>query len=120
MPTSLAAPNEFFKTAFLPLHKRAFGMAAGVVAALVVFLLTAVDIVLHPQPSIDLSLLNEYFAGYAVSWTGAFVGAGWAAFTGFVIGWFFAFSRNLLLAIMVFIVRTRAELSQTRDFLDHI
>jgi hypothetical protein len=36
------------------------------------------------------------------------------------MGWFLAFCRNLLLAVKLFVVRTRAELSQTRDFLDHI
>jgi hypothetical protein len=39
---------------------------------------------------------------------------------GFVAGWFFAFCRNLVLAFSVFLIRARAELNQTRDFLDHI
>jgi hypothetical protein len=55
-----------------------------------------------------------------VSWTGLFVGMGWGFVVGFVGGWFFAFCRNLALAISIFITRTRAELAQTRDFLDHI
>jgi hypothetical protein len=36
------------------------------------------------------------------------------------MGWFVAFCRNLAIATSIFITRTRAELSQTRDFLDHI
>ena len=28
--------------------------------------------------------------------------------------------RNLVLAISLFVIRTRAELAQTRDFLDHV
>jgi hypothetical protein len=37
-----------------------------------------------------------------------------------VVGWFFAFCRNLALAVSAFIVRTRAELREVRGFLDHI
>jgi hypothetical protein len=120
----MTTPNNVSKepltAAFLPLHKLAFGMATGVAAALLLFLLTALNIVLNPRPGIDLGLLREYFAGYSVTWPGAFIGAAWAGFAGFVMGWFLAFGRNLLLAVMLVVVRTRAELSQTKDFLDHI
>jgi hypothetical protein len=51
---------------------------------------------------------------------GAFVGLGWGFATGFVAGWFFAFCRNLIVAASVFLIRAKAELSETRDFLDHI
>jgi hypothetical protein len=106
--------------AFLPLHKRAFGMATGTVAAVVVFLATAIYIMRGSPPEIRLALLSQYFAGYSATWLGAFIGAAWAGFVGFVMGWFLAFTRNLLLTVKLFVVRTRAELSQTRDFLDHI
>jgi hypothetical protein len=39
---------------------------------------------------------------------------------GFTGGWFVAFCRNLAIAISVFVTRTRAELAETREFLDHI
>ncbi len=48
------------------------------------------------------------------------IGAGWGFVVAFVAGWFFAFCRNAALAITAFAIRTRAELMQTRDFLDHI
>lgn len=112
--------HELLAIAFLPLHKRAFGIAAGAAAAIVTFLATAVYLLRDPHPGFELELLSEYFAGYSVSWRGAFVGAAWAGFVGFVLGWFLAFCRNLLLAVQLLVLRTRAELSQTRDFLDHI
>jgi hypothetical protein len=37
-----------------------------------------------------------------------------------VAGWFFAFSRNLVLAAWLFVTRARSELAATREFLDHI
>jgi hypothetical protein len=120
MTTPEPASSESLPAAFLPLHKRAFGTATGTAAAIVVFLVTAVYLVRGSPPDLHLGLLSQYFAGYTETWSGALVGAAWAGFVGFVMGWFVAFARNMLLAIMLVVVRTRAELSQTRDFLDHI
>jgi hypothetical protein len=91
-----------------------------VVAAIVVFLATAIYLIRNPQPGFDLGLLAQYFAGYSVSWPGALIGAAWAGFSGFVLGWFLAFSRNFLVGVTLFVVRRRAEWDQTKDFLDHL
>ena len=72
---------------FAPLDKRAFGAAIGVVAALAVGGLTALHLVVSPQPGIDLWLLSQYFAGYTVTWMGVVVGAAWGFATGFCAGW---------------------------------
>ena len=106
--------------AFAPLHKRAFGMAIGTATGLVVFAMTVVCVLRPPDPAFDLGLLSNYFAGYTVSWPGAFLGLGWGFVSGFVAGWFLAFCRNLMIAISTFLIRTRAQLAQSRDFLDHI
>lgn len=106
--------------AFAPLHKRAFGMAVGLTAGLAVLSLTAFHLIVRPAEAIDIGLLRQFFQGYSVSWPGALIGFAWGFFAGFVAGWFTAFSRNLFLATWIFIGRTKAELSATRDFLDHI
>lgn len=106
--------------AFAPLDKRAFGIAIGVATGLVVFGVTAVYLVRSPADGFQLGLLRQYFYGYRVSWSGAIIGFGWGMLTGFVAGWFFAFCRNLVVAVSVLVIRARAELRQTRDFLDHI
>ena len=107
--------------AFSPIHKRAIGIAIGSAAGLMVAALTLFHVLVPgASESVNLMLLAEYFYGYTVSWSGSLVGFAWAAFVGFVGGWFLAFSRNLILAMMVFVGRTRAELAATRDFLDHI
>jgi len=67
-----------------------------------------------------LELLATYFTGYSVSWGGVLVGGGWGFLVCFVAGWFVAFCRNMALAITAFSIRTRAELQETREFLDHI
>ncbi len=105
---------------FAPLDKRAFGVAIGVAVGLVIFSVTAIDLAFHSSPWPGLSLLNQYFAGYSVTWAGAFIGLAWGFALGFCAGWFVAFVRNLVLAISLFVLQTRAELSETRDFLDHI
>ena len=105
---------------FAPLDKRAFGVAIGVAVGLVIFAITAIDLAFHSSPWPGLSLLNQYFAGYSVTWAGAFIGLAWGFAVGFCAGWFVAFVRNLVLAISLFVLQTRAELGETRDFLDHI
>ena len=104
---------------FAPLDKRAFGVAIGTVTALGIFAATAVDL-LRGIPWRALRLLSAYFVGYQLTWRGALIGLLWGFAVGFCAGWFVAFTRNLALAISLFIIRTRAELDTTRDFLDHI
>lgn len=106
--------------AFAPMHKRAFGVATGTAGALVVALLTLGGLLLPRARGFPLYLLGEYFQWYSVSWPGLVIGAAWGFLVAFVAGWFFAFCRNLALAISTFMIRARAELSDTRDFLDHI
>jgi hypothetical protein len=103
-----------------PIDRRAFGVAVGTVCGLGVFLLTVVDLLGHPEPGLNLALLGQYFPGYAVSRAGALVGLVWAFATGYCVGWFLAFIRNLGIAAWIFTVRSRHEISATRDFLDHI
>ena len=102
------------------LHKRAMGTACAVVAAALVFLATVATVLVPGPWHTGLGLLGNFFVGYAVTWTGAFIGAFWAGVAGFVFGWFFAFCRNFFVAVVLFILGTRAELAASEDFLDHI
>ena len=104
---------------FAPVDKRAFGAAIGAAAGLSIFAITVLDLVMG-IPWNGLWLLGQYFAGFSISWGGAFIGLAWGFGVGFCAGWFVAFTRNLALAISLFIIRTRADIDTTRDFLDHI
>jgi hypothetical protein len=116
-----ADPQQRLTLAFAPLHKRAFGVAVGLVAGLCVFVVTLIGmLVQHDIAGPGLWLLQQYFYGYSVTFRGALVGMGWGFLVGFVAGWFLAFWRNVIIAVSVFLIRARAELAQTRDFLDHI
>jgi len=112
--------SPVLELAFAPLHKAAFGTATGVAGALLMVTLTVVKILSPRAEPFPLGLLAQYFAGYTVTWGGVIVGAVWGFTVAFVAGWFVAFCRNLALAIVAFTYRTRAELVQTREFLDHI
>ena len=106
---------------FAPIHKRAMGLSVGIVFAALVVGLTVFHLFVPPPhggPSIEL--LSQYFYGYTISWRGAIAGMFWAFVTGFTLGWFGAFVRNVVVAVSVFALKTRAELSRTAGFLDHI
>ena len=105
---------------FAPVDKRAFGAAIGSAAAVAVIALTVAEILLEPAHTLNPGLLSNFFKGYDITWPGAAIGGAWAFFCGFCAGWFTAFVRNLVLALSLFMLRSRAELSDTRDFLDHI
>jgi hypothetical protein len=101
-------------------HKSALGVAIGLVTGCGVFALTAFHLVLQPTDGLKLVLLAQYFYGYEVSWRGAVAGLAWGFGAGFVVGWFGALVRNVTVAALLFALRTKAELTQTADFLDHI
>jgi hypothetical protein len=103
-----------------PVHKTAFGVAVGVVCGVAVSALTVFHLAIRPANSIDISLLAQYFYGYTVSWRGTLIGFFWGFVTGFVAGWFMAFVRNLAVAVRVFALKGKSELSQLENFLDHI
>ena len=106
--------------AFAPLHKRAFGIATGVAGAILMVWLTVAGMYMPGASEFPLTLLAQYFQGYSVTWPGVLIGAVWGFGVAFIAGWFAAFCRNLALAISAFMIRTRAELHSTREFLDHI
>lgn len=106
--------------ALAPLHKLCLGLGAGTAIALVVLAATLVHLARSPAEPYPLALLSQYFRGYTVSLAGAFIGAAWGFGVGFVLGWFFAFCRNLVVGTALFLFRTRAELAANKGFLDQI
>jgi hypothetical protein len=107
--------------AFAPLHRMAMGLAWGVVLGALVFLMT-VTLLLKGGDVVgpNLALLGQYFFGYSVTWPGAFVGLLWGFALGFVLGWGFAVVRNLVFWLWLVSIRSRAEMEQYGDFLDHM
>ena len=113
-------PADELTYAFAPIHKRALGVAVGTVFGGFFFVVTAFHVIMRPADGPPLELLAQYFYGYTVTWAGALVALFWGGMIGFVLGWFAALVRNLTISIAVFVFKTRANLKQTADFLDHI
>jgi hypothetical protein len=104
-----------------PVHKRALGIAVGLVVGGGIFALTAFHIAAPGAgEGLNLGLLSQYFYGYDVTWRGAAIGFSWGFITGFVVGWFLAFVRNLVVTVLAFSAMSEEEVTRTRQFLDHI
>jgi hypothetical protein len=106
--------------AFARVHKRAFGIALGSAAAALIVAATLIGVARGGSFTFPLGLLRQFFPGYSVSLVGALVGGAWAFVVGCAAGWLVALVRNVAVATILFVIRTRAELANTRDFLDHI
>lgn len=109
------------RLAFQPLVKRAMGAAVGAAAGGLVLLVTLATLAIgRDDCSATLGVLSNYFHGYDIGFLGALVGLFWGFWSGFVMGWFFAFCRNFVVATWILMIKTRAQLQANRDFLDHI
>lgn len=115
------AVSEELDLTFTPLHKRCLGIAVGVVFGVAMCALTLIHLARSPGEPYPLNLLGRsFFPGYRVTYAGAFIGMAWGFWVGFVMGWFFAFARNLCMALTAFWFRARAELQQGTSFFDHL
>ncbi len=92
----------------------------GIVLGTIVFLATLVSIERDPYSAEHLGLLSQFFVGYSVSLRGALIGLVWGFVTGYVLGWAFALLRNVAVWIYFISLRSRADMEQYSDFLDHM
>jgi hypothetical protein len=104
------------ETIFARLDPVAMGGAVGIVGGLALFLATAILLlkggaVIGP----NLSLLSHYLLGYRVSWAGAFLGLVEAGALGFILGYAFAYLRNLGLTAYAYFIRRRAQSEASGD-----
>ncbi len=107
--------------AFAPLHRLGMGMAVGTVCGGALFVMTMGLLIKGGYPvGPNLALLGNYFIGYSVTFTGAFVGLAWGFAAGFLFGYAFALLHNFLIWSWLALIRSRAEMDQYGDFLDHM
>jgi hypothetical protein len=120
MPESTEVPQQAQPQRLFPrAHKSALGLAFGTISGLGLFAITAIHVVTDAD-GLPLYLLAQFFQGYDVSWQGAFVGLAWGFGVGFVAGWLCGFVHNFTVGMWLFIIRTKQDLRQTKNFLDHI
>lgn len=82
-------------TRLMRLNAIVYGLVFGIIFGLVIFIAT-VWLVIKGGPVIgpNLSLLNQFFIGYRVTWLGSIVGFIYGFITGFLIGFIIAFIYN--------------------------
>lgn len=96
------------------------GMSLGVVAGLGLLLATLFVLLRGGDMGQTLVLLNEFFPGYTVTAVGALVGLGYGFFTGFSLGWGYAFLRNAATALYLVSLHRSAQQSVMRQFFEYI
>ncbi len=107
--------------AFAPLHSIAMGLAGAVVASGLLTIVTIVLLLRGTDEAITAgSLIGQFLWGYSVSLPGIFVGLVWGVVVGFVMGYGFALLRNAAVWLWLTMIRSRAEMDQYSDFLDHL
>jgi hypothetical protein len=105
--------------AFARFDPVALGVAGGAVTGLLLFAATAVLLLKGgAEVGPTLTLLNQYFPGYSVTWPGALVGLGYGAGMGFVVGWVGAVAHNVSTAVYLYVVHFRANLHTVTDTID--
>lgn len=120
MASSSSSLERTLSHVFAPLDKRALGIALGAACSLLLAGATTIVLLRDTAREFPLALLRGFFYGYEVTWLGVVTGGIWGFVVGFFWGWFFAFARNLVLAIWLMTVRVRADMEASRSFLDHI
>lgn len=107
--------------AFAPIHRLALGVAFGTVIGGLLFVMTIALVLKGGYPiGPTLGLLGHFFFGYTVTFAGAFIGLAWGFAAGFMLGWMFALLHNFLVWCWLVVIRSRAEMDQYGDFLDHM
>ena len=103
------------------LDPMALGLSLGIVAG--VGLLLATLFLLLRGGDVQgntLSLLAQLYPGYTVTAVGSLVGLGYGFFTGFTLGWGYAFLRNAATALYLVSLHRSAQQSVMRQFFEHI
>jgi hypothetical protein len=118
-PVGGPSPEDVLREAFARYDPIALGAALGTVMGLGVFIATAV-LLLRGGDSVgpNLSLLANYFLGYAVSWPGAFLGLLEAGIGGLALGWVLAHMINALIGYEEGRILARMEAAHVMDLFE--
>ena len=113
------ATERLIIEAFARLDRTALGIAVGTLFGLGVF--TATIFLLIKGGEVvgpNLALLGQFFYGYTVTLTGAFVGLVYGFVAGFILGWLIGFLRNTMVIAYLVVLKTKANLTSSLDSID--
>jgi len=106
--------------AFARIDRRALGVACGAVLGGFLSGGTLILVVQRRDPAFGLGLLGQFFWAYSVSWQGVLTGFFWGLVVGFIFGWGLALVRNATMWIWLTVIRSRAEMNEYSNLLDHL
>jgi hypothetical protein len=119
-PQETALKQALIRT-FARIDKFAFATAVGSVCGLAVFIMT-LWLVLKGGEVVgpNLQLLGQYFIGYTVTVKGAFIGMVYSFLWSFMLGWLFAYLRNLSISLFIYRAKRKTESLSYRNLLDYV
>ena len=115
-----ALTNKLIIQAIAKVDCSALGIAVGALLGMGIFLFTNL-LILKEDILVGqfLALLNQYFWGYTVSFTGSLIGLGYGFVFGLVLGWFTAFLRNFAVKIYLYIAKYKERMVSVNNFIDY-
>ncbi|HEY2990315.1 MAG TPA: FAD-dependent oxidoreductase [Candidatus Binatia bacterium] len=117
----LRALEQALARVFTKLDRTALGLSLGTVSAVVLFAATLLVVVKGGDVvGPNLQLLRHYFPGYAVTFSGSFVGLAYGFGSGFIGGWIFAALRNAALFLYLARIHRKAQRRLLRRFFDYL
>ena len=113
--------DDMLDGAFPKLDPLALGLSLGIVIGLGLFLATQFMVLTGGDVTgRTLTLLAQFYPGYAVTAVGSLAGLGYGCLTGFSLGWGYAFLRNAITALYLVSLHRSAQQSVMRQFFEHI
>jgi tetrahydromethanopterin S-methyltransferase subunit G len=98
----------------------ALGISLGTLFGLVIFFATNILIIKGGDiVGPNLVLLNQYFIGYEITFTGSLIGLVYGFVSGFILGWLIAFLRNFVVAVYLHILKLKGSMSAVNDYIDN-
>lgn len=87
--------DEQLEHALLRLNGNILGIVLGIILGFVIFFATNwLVLKVGPDAGTHLSLLNQFFIGYSVTFVGSLIGLLWGFFSGYIIGFIIAWVYN--------------------------
>jgi len=120
-PEDFIREEEVLKRSFGRIDKFGMATAIGSVSGMWIFLAT-LWLAIRGSDFVGgnfLLYLNQYFIGYTITLEGALIGFSYSFIWGFLLGWLFAYFRNIFVAYFIYRVKRRIEKLSFRDFIDH-
>jgi hypothetical protein len=98
----------------------ALGISLGTLFGLVIFLATNILIIKGGDKiGPNLILLNQYFVGYEITFTGSLIGLFYGFVSGFILGGLIAFLRNFIVRIYLHVLKIKSSMSAVNDYIDN-